>query len=117
MASPRPRLPPPPRAVAPFLNGRIIRASHRLRRRGEETPVFEKDGVKFIVGNLSYDFVKGATVDYTEELIQSAFLAAMMAAESPMMAGRKHGFCRAQQNFHRGKHPVFFLKKWLIDET
>uniref|UniRef100_A0A0E0LZR7 Uncharacterized protein n=1 Tax=Oryza punctata TaxID=4537 RepID=A0A0E0LZR7_ORYPU len=59
MASPRPRLPPPPRAVAPFLNGRIIRASHRLRRRGEETPVFEKDGVKFIVGNLSYDFVKG----------------------------------------------------------
>lgn len=27
-----------------------------------------------IVDNISYDFVKGATVDYIEELIRSAFL-------------------------------------------
>jgi len=36
--------------------------------------VFEKDGVKLVVDNVSYDFVKGATVDYVEELIRSAFL-------------------------------------------
>lgn len=35
--------------------------------------MFEKDGVKLIVDNISYDFVKGATVDYVEELIRSAF--------------------------------------------
>ncbi|XP_062117594.1 iron-sulfur assembly protein IscA-like 2, mitochondrial [Humulus lupulus] len=36
--------------------------------------VFEKEGVKLIVDNISYDFVKGATVDYVEELIRSAFV-------------------------------------------
>ncbi|KAL5710654.1 hypothetical protein ACHQM5_021191 [Ranunculus cassubicifolius] len=36
--------------------------------------VFEKEGVKLIVDNVSYDFVKGATVDYVEELIRSAFV-------------------------------------------
>ncbi|GAB2272176.1 hypothetical protein Dimus_006996 [Dionaea muscipula] len=35
--------------------------------------IFEKDGVKLVVDNISYDFVKGATVDYVEELIRSAF--------------------------------------------
>jgi iron-sulfur cluster assembly 2 len=36
--------------------------------------VFEKDGVKLVVDGVSYDFVKGATIDYAEELIRSAFL-------------------------------------------
>lgn len=36
--------------------------------------VFEKNGVKLVVDNVSYDFVKGATVDYEEELIRSAFV-------------------------------------------
>lgn len=36
--------------------------------------VFEKNGVKLVVDNVSYDFVKGATVDYVEELIRSAFV-------------------------------------------
>ncbi|KAI3442209.1 uncharacterized protein J3R85_001537 [Psidium guajava] len=35
--------------------------------------VFEKDGVKLVIDNVSYDFVKGATVDYVEELIRAAF--------------------------------------------
>ncbi|XP_062005117.1 iron-sulfur assembly protein IscA-like 2, mitochondrial [Rosa rugosa] len=35
--------------------------------------VFEKEGVKLVVDNISYDFLKGATVDYVEELIRSAF--------------------------------------------
>ncbi|CAH9145045.1 unnamed protein product [Cuscuta epithymum] len=35
--------------------------------------IFEKDGVKLVVDNISLDFVKGATVDYVEELIRSAF--------------------------------------------
>jgi Fe-S cluster assembly iron-binding protein IscA len=36
--------------------------------------VFEKNGVKLVVDNVSYDFVKGSTVDYVEELICSAFV-------------------------------------------
>ncbi|EEF33658.1 Iron-binding protein iscA, putative [Ricinus communis] len=36
--------------------------------------VFEKEGVKLVVDNISYDFVKGATIDYVEELIRSAFV-------------------------------------------
>ncbi|KAL6988412.1 hypothetical protein U1Q18_014162 [Sarracenia purpurea var. burkii] len=35
--------------------------------------IFEKDGVKLVVDKISFDFVKGATVDYVEELIRSAF--------------------------------------------
>ncbi|GMH09924.1 hypothetical protein Nepgr_011765 [Nepenthes gracilis] len=35
--------------------------------------VFERDGVRLVVDNISYEFVKGATVDYVEELIRSAF--------------------------------------------
>lgn len=36
--------------------------------------VFEKNGVKLVVDSVSYDFVKGATIDYVEELIRSAFV-------------------------------------------
>lgn len=35
--------------------------------------VFERDGAKLVVDGISFPFVKGATVDYTEELIRSAF--------------------------------------------
>ncbi|KAI5664752.1 hypothetical protein M9H77_24075 [Catharanthus roseus] len=35
--------------------------------------IFERDGVKLVVDKISLDFVKGATVDYVEELIRSAF--------------------------------------------
>ncbi|GAV82982.1 Fe-S_biosyn domain-containing protein [Cephalotus follicularis] len=40
----------------------------------EDDRVFEKEGIKLVVDNISYDLVKGATVDYVEELIRSAFL-------------------------------------------
>ncbi|MQL96447.1 hypothetical protein Taro_029128, partial [Colocasia esculenta] len=43
-------------------------------KRNEDDRIFEKEGVKLVVDNISYDFVKGATVDYVEELIRSAFL-------------------------------------------
>ncbi|KAL9263124.1 Iron-sulfur assembly protein IscA-like 2, mitochondrial-like protein [Drosera capensis] len=39
----------------------------------DDDRIFEKDGVKLVIDNISYDFVKGATVDYVEELIRSAF--------------------------------------------
>ncbi|OMO68368.1 FeS cluster biogenesis [Corchorus olitorius] len=39
-----------------------------------EDRVFEKEGVKLVVDDISYDFVKGATVDFVEELIRSAFV-------------------------------------------
>ncbi|CAJ1885651.1 unnamed protein product [Sphenostylis stenocarpa] len=45
--------------------------------------VFERDGCKLVVDNISYDFVKGATVDYVEELIRSAFV----VTENPSAVG------------------------------
>ena len=45
--------------------------------------VFEKEGIKLVVDNISYDFVKGATVDYVEELIRSAFV----VTENPSAVG------------------------------
>ncbi|XP_073044284.1 iron-sulfur assembly protein IscA-like 2, mitochondrial [Primulina eburnea] len=35
--------------------------------------VFEQDGVKVVIDKISHGFVKGATVDFAEELIRSAF--------------------------------------------
>ncbi|CAN6459850.1 unnamed protein product [Victoria cruziana] len=43
-------------------------------KKNPDDRIFEKDGMKLVVDNISYDFVKGATVDYVEELIRSAFL-------------------------------------------
>ncbi|KAG5408045.1 hypothetical protein IGI04_004364 [Brassica rapa subsp. trilocularis] len=45
--------------------------------------VFEEKGVKLVVDNVSYDFVKGATIDYVDELIRSAFV----VAENPAAVG------------------------------
>ncbi|CAD6244894.1 unnamed protein product [Miscanthus lutarioriparius] len=44
-------------------------------KKNSDDRVFETDGVKLVVDDISYDFVKGATVDYEEELIRSAFVA------------------------------------------
>ncbi|KAF9598730.1 hypothetical protein IFM89_031398 [Coptis chinensis] len=49
--------------------------------------IFEKDGVKLVVDNISYDFVKGATVDYVEELIRSAFVKLGMVAQKDLRPG------------------------------
>ncbi|WVZ93284.1 hypothetical protein U9M48_039279 [Paspalum notatum var. saurae] len=43
-------------------------------KKNSDDRVFETDGVKLVVDDISYDFVKGATVDYEEELIRSAFV-------------------------------------------
>ncbi|KAL2900214.1 Iron-sulfur assembly protein IscA-like 2 mitochondrial [Bienertia sinuspersici] len=45
--------------------------------------IFEKDGVKLVIDKISYDFVKGASVDYAEELIRSAF----QVIENPSAVG------------------------------
>lgn len=34
---------------------------------------FNKDGVSVLVDNTSFDLIKGATVDFEQELIRSAF--------------------------------------------
>ncbi|KAL8128752.1 hypothetical protein V2J09_017907 [Rumex salicifolius] len=41
--------------------------------------IFEKNGVKLVVDKISYDFVKGASVDYVGELIRSAFQAGVLS--------------------------------------
>ncbi|KHN77462.1 Iron-sulfur cluster assembly 2 -like protein, mitochondrial [Toxocara canis] len=35
--------------------------------------VFEKNGAKIVVDKMSLDFMKGATLDYAEDLMRSAF--------------------------------------------
>ena len=35
--------------------------------------MFEKDGAKIVVDSDSLEFIKGATIDYHEELIRCAF--------------------------------------------
>ncbi|MCL7046106.1 hypothetical protein MKW94_006946 [Papaver nudicaule] len=45
--------------------------------------VFVKEGVKLVVDKSSYGLVKGATVDYVEELIRSAFV----VTENPSAVG------------------------------
>ncbi|GJN24167.1 hypothetical protein PR202_gb11891 [Eleusine coracana subsp. coracana] len=51
-------------------------------KKNSDDRVFESDGVKLVVDDISYDFVKGATVDYEEELIRSAFVVSLNSGPS-----------------------------------
>jgi iron-sulfur cluster assembly accessory protein len=39
----------------------------------DEDLVFEKDGAKVVVDEISLDYLKGSTIEYHSELIRSAF--------------------------------------------
>ncbi|KAJ7517168.1 hypothetical protein O6H91_21G012800 [Diphasiastrum complanatum] len=43
-------------------------------KQNEDDRVFTKDGVKVLVDEVSFSFVKGATIDFSEELIRSSFV-------------------------------------------
>jgi len=45
--------------------------------------VFEKKGARVVVDDVSFEFLKGATVDYVEEMIKSSFA----IAENPNSDG------------------------------
>jgi len=45
--------------------------------------VFEKQGARVVVDDVSFEFLKGATVDYVEEMIKSSFA----IAENPNSDG------------------------------
>ncbi|CDP06218.1 unnamed protein product [Coffea canephora] len=53
--------------------GKDAKIEHRSRWLFHLNKIFERKGVKLVVDKISLDFVKGATVDYVEELIRSAF--------------------------------------------
>ncbi|XP_027069552.1 iron-sulfur assembly protein IscA-like 2, mitochondrial [Coffea eugenioides] len=42
-------------------------------KHNDDDRIFEREGVKLVVDKISLDFVNGATVDFVEELIRSAF--------------------------------------------
>ncbi|XP_076953350.1 iron-sulfur assembly protein IscA-like 2, mitochondrial [Bidens hawaiensis] len=52
-------------------------------KHNDDDRIFERDGVKLVVDTISLGFVKGATVDYVEELIRSGF----QVAENPSAVG------------------------------
>ncbi|KAI8563041.1 hypothetical protein RHMOL_Rhmol03G0082300 [Rhododendron molle] len=52
--------------------------------------IFEKDGVKLVVDKISLGFVKGATVDYVEELIRSAFQVLLIVIEQSKVLTSEH---------------------------
>ncbi|CAI5966009.1 unnamed protein product [Closterium sp. NIES-65] len=57
-----------------------------------EDSIFERDGVRLVVDNVSLLFVDGATVDFTDELIRSSFQVISnpnSASSSPAGAGAK----------------------------
>ncbi len=39
----------------------------------DEDTIFERDGARVIVDQSSFELVRGATVDYVEEMMRSAF--------------------------------------------
>jgi iron-sulfur cluster assembly accessory protein len=39
----------------------------------EEDHVFERDGARVVCDDVSYEFLKGSTVDFEEEMIRSSF--------------------------------------------
>ena len=50
---------------------------------GPRDRVFEREGARVVVDDVSFEFVKGATVDYVEEMIRSSFA----IAENPNSDG------------------------------
>ncbi|KAK7392614.1 hypothetical protein VNO78_21058 [Psophocarpus tetragonolobus] len=79
-------------------------------RINSDDKVFEREGVKLVVDNISYDFVKGATVDYVEELIRSAFV----VTENPSAVGG----CSCKSSFmvkHCPSNKLSIMRSWNSD--
>lgn len=49
--------------------------------------VFEKDGVKLVIDAMSIEYLQGATIDFSEELIGSAFAVRNPNAQSSCGCG------------------------------
>uniref|UniRef100_A0A803L2U2 Core domain-containing protein n=1 Tax=Chenopodium quinoa TaxID=63459 RepID=A0A803L2U2_CHEQI len=62
--------------------------------------IFEKDGVKLVIDKISYDFVKGSSIDYVEELIRSAFQASLLFLKSLVVENPSAvGGCSCKSSF------------------
>ena len=54
-------------------NERILTLNSLIMSRLVRVRVFERDGSSVVIDTKSFELIKGATVDYKEELIRSAF--------------------------------------------
>lgn len=49
--------------------------------------IFEKDGIKLVIDPMSVEYLRGATIDFTQELIGSAFAVRNPNAQSSCGCG------------------------------
>ena len=60
----------------------------------EDDMVFDYGGAKLVVDSVSYEFVRGATVDFVDELIKSTFEASRCPSTSlPLLVLLARGCC------------------------
>ena len=65
--------------------------------------MFERDGSRVVIDNESFTFVKGATVDYVQEMIKSAF-AILNNPNSESACGCGSSFAVKKFSEHSTKH-------------
>lgn len=66
--------------------------------------MFERDGAKLVVDDISFGFIKGATVDFTEELIRASFAVRHFSFSFALAPNTVVGFLGCYQVTSSGPH-------------
>ena len=60
----------------------------------EDDRMFEKSGARLIIDSVSYQLVRGATVDFADELIKSTFEASLQCSRLRFVNRRVAGLAK-----------------------